>query len=150
MKSKKNVTAASLCGELGPDDGIDPRILFSREQRKRDTSKKDRQLCREVAKALSLATRQLDRDGELGLIIDSVHPAPDASRLQVNISCERASQQAPSTTSPSASALAGARALQRLRSAKGALREELAAALHRKRVPELSFALTALEVDHER
>ena len=135
MKSKKlKVTAANLCGASGPDDGIDPRILVNREQKNKDTTRKDRQLCKEVYRALTLATSNFDLHGALGLTIDSVVTAPAASRLRVAVSFAR-----------TVSIDDAEYAVGRLRAATGILREELAAAISRKRVPDLTFVLATEE-----
>ena len=140
MKSKiTKVLASSLCGTLGPDDGVDPRILFSRENRKKDTSRKDRQLCKEVYRAVCLATGNFERQSWVnGLVFHSVSPAPDASRLRVEVSFS------------GAVALDEVeRVLGRLRKLVGELRQEIGAAINRKRVPELLFALAHEEVGND-
>lgn len=131
MKPRHDKVAAALCGELGDDDGVDPRMFFRREDRRRDQTRKDRQLCQEVYRALVLALRPLEReDWAEGIGVTHVEPAPDASRLRVWIgfAIARASDEI-------------AEALTQLERCKGSLRAEIATAIHRKRVPELTFAL---------
>jgi len=117
------------CGELRPDDGIDPRILFRREERNRNTTR-DRRLCGQVAQALSLALGELaGEDWTDGLCVMSVEPAPDTSRLRVRVSYTgRASDDARA-------------AFARLCGQSAHLRWEVGAAISRRRVPELVFEL---------
>lgn len=129
--NERRRSAAAFCDELGDDDGVDPRMFFRREDRKRDQTRKDRQLCQEVYKALVLALPLQSRQAwARGLGVVHVEPAPDASRLRVWIAFAGV---------PTDEEVAAAR--EQLEHAKGALRAEVAAAIHRKRVPELSFAL---------
>lgn len=66
----------TLCTELGPDDGLDPRIRHRGERRENDI--RDLRLCGEVLRILSL---------ELGhVVVERVEPAPDATRLRVWVS----------------------------------------------------------------
>jgi len=139
MKLKQLKGAAQCCGELGSDDGVDPRILFSREDRKRDLTRKNRQLCKEVHKALMLAVSELvDQRWTHGVTIDNVRPTSDASRLRVIVAFAQ-----PPTAEHAAHALA------RLGDISGHLRHEIAAAIHRKRVPELTFEMAPPEVADE-
>lgn len=97
------------------------------------TDRKLQQLCRQVERALSYVV-----PGDLGdpalqdLSIASVLPAPDASRLLVCINTTRAPSEAPLI-------------LERLERARGRLRREVAAAVTRKRAPELVFRLIAMK-----
>lgn len=75
MNSKKRLEALrrELCSELGPDDGLDPRLRG--RTRDQNNNIRDLRLCGEVARILSL---------ELGdVLVERVEPAPDASRLRV-------------------------------------------------------------------
>jgi ribosome-binding factor A len=72
--------------------------------------------------------------------IVSVTPAPDASRLLVTVA-------GPSSASAGHDD-AGADLLARLDSARGYLRSEVAASIHRKRAPELAFSLAKTGLDH--
>jgi ribosome-binding factor A len=80
--------------------------------------RKLKQLCREVFRVLS----QCDLDG--ASVVD-VQPAPDGSRLAVQLAVE------PGTDI--------AFLLERLEHKKGELREEIASAIQRKRTPLLVF-----------
>ncbi len=120
------------CGELRPDDGIDPRTLFRREERSWSRTR-DRRLCGQVAEALSLALGELAGNAWTdGLSIVSVEPAPDSSRLKVSV--EYAGRDADDTRA----------AFAQLRGLGAHLRWEVGAAISRRRVPELVFELASV------
>ena len=106
----------------GPDDGAD---RFSDSHR---VDRRAQQLCREVQRTLTAALGALDDPCLSGLIVDAVEPAPDSARLLVSV------MPAPAEADP-------AGVLDRLRRLTGRLRAEIAAALQRKRTPELAFRL---------
>lgn len=81
---------------------------------------KDLQVCRQVFDALTYAIVELS--------LASVNPAPNAARVLV-------------TLVPTRDGIDPAAALERLRDAMPDLREEVAAELTRKRVPELVFRI---------
>ena len=107
---------------------------FSTGRHKR-ADHKTRQLCRQVFRALSggLAGEASD-DILLALAVHSVVPAPDASRLLVNV------YVAAPPPHPAREVIH-----ERLNRAAGRLRAEVAAAIVRKRAPELSFNLLATD-----
>ena len=133
MPSRKRNTEIlrALCAQVHPDDGVDPK-----HQRRRSanrigvSSRKLRQLCRQVAHALQLALPEVlsDCDGTLM----SVDPAPNAGRLRVVIAVS-------ATSDPQV-------LLERLKRQSGHLRAEVAQAVSRRRVPELTFSVV-LKVD---
>jgi ribosome-binding factor A len=99
---------------------------FFSENQERTGERKLAQLCREVFRILAQAIPGDLADPVLdGVCVGEVRPAPDASRLAVAI-------HAP----PGADARTVIERLTRLR---GQLRSEIAAALQRKRTPELCF-----------
>jgi hypothetical protein len=110
--SKKRLEAAQreLCSELGPDDGLDPRL----RGRHRDphSNIRDLRLCGEVARILSL---ELD-----DVLVERVEPAPDATRLRVWVQTDN---------------------LEALERQRPRLRAAVAAAIRRKRAPDLVFAV---------
>ncbi|HZU39369.1 MAG TPA: ribosome-binding factor A [Gemmataceae bacterium] len=132
MKRKKISRRAirSCADDIGPEDGLDPRLFF----RKRSEKKIDRkvlQLCGEVSRTLSQVLAWELGDNVLSQVrIESVVPAPDSSRLLVAVSLPAAG-----TSNPE-------RVLQRLHQLTGRLRSEIAAAVARRRVPELAFQVT--------
>jgi ribosome-binding factor A len=84
-------------------------------------------ICRQALEALSLALQECG-DGALSeAVVVSVEPAPDASRLSVMV-------EVPAGHDPK-------RFWEALGRAHGRLRTEVAAALQRKRAPELVFRL---------
>ena len=88
---------------------------------------KDLQVCRQVFDALSYALAEL-ADPLIGeLVLAEVTPAPDAARVQVTLLCPPE--------------LDRDLAAERLQGVARELREEVAAELCRRRVPELVFRI---------
>ena len=127
MNSKKPSAEELLraCAEVGPDDGLDPRD-FLRAPKPRVPNRKALQLCGQVARALDGVLRTCGDDVLRDLTVASVVPAPNAGRLLVTVS----------------GPVEAGRALEHLRRAAGLLRSEVAAAVHRRRAPELTFRVT--------
>lgn len=115
------------CGEIHPEDGLDPAEYF-RPARKRDqVHRKTKQLCQQVAQTLRLVLGEFDNElRELQIV--SVTPAPDATQLSVLV--------APSLPGVKLDA-DSVRA--KLAFAEGRLRSEVAAAITRKKAPKLLF-----------
>jgi ribosome-binding factor A len=115
-----------LSSELGPEDGIDPRFE-ERSGRSRKGKRKLLQLCKEAERTLSAVLA-----GECGddllrdLAILSVVPFPHAGRLLVTVDLP----------TPGVSA---EKIKVHLARATGMLRAAVAAAVRRRRVPELVF-----------
>jgi ribosome-binding factor A len=117
----------ALCSELGPGDGIDPREVLRQAARKKG-GRKTHQLCGQVAEALNYALAAVCNDDvlrELGVV--TVQPAPDEARLLVTLG-----PTLPGVFDP-------AQVMAHVHKALGKLRSEVAAAIHRKKVPELTF-----------
>lgn len=106
----------------------DSGSFFDGSGRSKRSSQKTAQLCRQVFRAVSLALGACGDDvlRELGVV--DVEPAPDASRLLVRVSIPAPGAQ---VTLPDV--------LARLERAGGFLRRQVAAAITRKRAPELLF-----------
>jgi ribosome-binding factor A len=105
---------------------IDPSVFFG-DASDVGPDRKTLQLCRQVARALSTALQGDCNDDVLGEVyVDTVEPAPDASRLLVIVR-------------PFSSAVDAERVLERLRERKARLRAIAAEAITRKRTPELAF-----------
>ena len=123
MFSNKHLDAvrAALCDELGPEDGVDPRILARKSEKSRSSSIRDLRLCGQVARLLSLEV-----DGALPAYVDRVEPAPDAGRLRVFVRLVDAS------VDPAA-------ILATLTADRARLRAIVAAGIRRRRAPELVF-----------
>jgi ribosome-binding factor A len=90
--------------------------------------RKDLQLCRQVLDALTYALAELDDPIIDELVLTSVVPAPSAARMQV-------------TLSPAREGIDRDEALARLHDITPELREEVAAEISRRRVPELIFRI---------
>ncbi len=128
MNSKKHFKKdwSSLCAEVGPDDGVDPCRYFKTGFRKK-AGHKDDQLCKQVERALSLALQGEARREELQkLDVLRVEPAPDSAHLLVVVTATH-------------SEISAREALVLLGQAYGWLRCQVASAIHRKKVPELTF-----------
>lgn len=111
----------ALCGELGPEDGADPRDFF-RHREVRTGDRKLQQLCGQVAHALSLALSGAEHEALREGAVIAVAPAPDARRLRVVVE----------GVDPDATGAA-------LNSARAWLRSQVAASIHRKQCPILVF-----------
>jgi ribosome-binding factor A len=117
------------CSEPGADDGQDPR--YDRRTPGRRPGRKGLQLCGQVARTLAAVLAGECADELLrDLVVESVTPAPNAGRLLVTVAL-----------APSADPGLADRAAERLERARGRLRAEVAAAVHRRRVPDLVFRL---------
>ena len=114
---------ANLCSEWMSEDGIDPRLQSSRSPGKA-TNRKALQLCRQVERALSVIL-----EGEIlrDLSVQAVVPGPDSSRLLVTFVFHGPAEV-------SSAAVLGA-----LHASYAKLRGEVAASIHRRKTPELSF-----------
>ena len=114
---------ADLCSAWTADDGIDPRFSPRRPQGK-VSNRKTLQLCRQVERALSLVL-----EGEIlrDLSVQSVVPATDSSRLLVTLIYQ------------GAESVALADVLAALHDCYANLRAEVAASIHRRKTPELTF-----------
>lgn len=91
-------------------------------------NRKDLQLCRQVFDALSWALAEIDDPIVDELVLAHVLPAPSASRVQV-------------TLVPSRADIDKDVALERVREYANELREEVAAEVTRRHVPELVFRI---------
>jgi ribosome-binding factor A len=122
----------SSCSEVGPEDGADPRLFFRKASAQKH-NRKALQLCGAVTRALSHALAwELGDELLSSLRVESVTPAPDSSRLLVVVSIALP----PDEDLPDEMHV-------RLRRLTGRLRAEVATAIHRRRVPELSFFVQA-------
>jgi ribosome-binding factor A len=121
----------------GSADFVDPEFaralgggISDRFSSGRQAERKARQFCRQVQRALNLALADRHADDGLNdLFVENVSPAPDCGDLLVHVivPAER----------PIAEALSA------LRQDAPRLRSEVAAAVTRKRAPELSFVPAA-------
>jgi ribosome-binding factor A len=118
----------ALCGEIRPEDGMDPRD-FAKKPRPKKGDRKVRQLCSQVAETLSLVLSGECSDEVLqNLEVVAVDPAPNASQLLVTVRPADTGE----TVDP-------AEVLARLAAIAGRLRCDVAEAITRKRAPKLVF-----------
>ncbi len=134
MKSHKRFAEElrALCDDWHSDDGIEARETFRREKIPlKNDERRVRQLCKQVYRAVSAALGGICNDPVLqDLEIMSVEPAPDASNLLVAV------RQAGDIDSVSEAEIR-----MKLNDARGFLRLEIANAITRKKVPELTFCI---------
>jgi ribosome-binding factor A len=117
------------CSDPGHEDGRDPR--YDRRSPERRAGRKCLQLCAQVARTLAeVLTGECGDDLLRDLAVESVAPAPNAGRLLVTVSLT------PPVEPGLADQVAG-----RLERVRGRLRAEVAAAVHRRRVPDLVFRI---------
>jgi ribosome-binding factor A len=134
MKSKRNrEDLLEFCGEVHSDDGIDPCEVFSRGHSQprpgRKLNRKDFQLAKPVFRAIDAALRGELTDPVLqDLEVVSVQPAPDAMHFIVVVRLTMLGGNTPVAC-----------VIERLERARRFLRCQVAAAITRKRTPELSF-----------
>jgi ribosome-binding factor A len=114
----------SSCDRVGPGDGADPRFDFRLTGRR--TGRKALQLCDQVARTLAQVLTWESGDEFLREVqVEGVVPAPNAGRLLAIVSIPSDRQVG--------------EVLERLARCAGRLRAEVAAAIHRRRAPELAF-----------
>jgi len=118
------------------DDGADARADFRRGSR--TNPRKTQQLCSQVGRAIDVALTGDDLDERLlDVRVQRVEPTADEGRLLVIFELDR-----------SAATLAKPEALALLEAARPAILREVAASIHRRKVPDLAFELVlAPEVD---
>jgi ribosome-binding factor A len=117
-------------GAHADDHGIDPSMFFEDARNDARGERKVQQLCREVERTLSCALGACSDDQLRNLVVVSVDPAPDGSRLLVSLA------SAVGTLDVDVGVL-----LKRVQDVRGFLRSEVAAAIQRKRTPELAFQI---------
>jgi len=123
---------AALCDEIGPEDGVDPRRI----RRRKRGSKKDekaKQVSRQAEVTVQLTLGTMLDDALEDLRVVRVEPAPDSRRLRVVVE--------PKTRPPIMTEREAADVVQKV---ERLLRMEVAAALHRKRAPSLTFAFVGM------
>jgi ribosome-binding factor A len=114
--------SANLCSEWAADDGLDPR--FDVKPGGKVSNRKALQLCRQAQRVLSFALKgELLRD----MVVESVVPAPDSSRLLVALRFH--GDNAISDVDLDAALVA----------AHAQLRMQVSCAIHRRKTPELIF-----------
>jgi ribosome-binding factor A len=114
----------SFCAAVGPEDGGDPRDFFKKPAGP-VTNRKALQLCGQIMRTLSLVLGECGDDVLREMAVESVQPAPNSARLLVTLSPPNGVDEAT--------------ALGHIDKASGLLRREVAAAIHRRKTPELTF-----------
>jgi ribosome-binding factor A len=123
--SRKDLLAG--CADPGAGDGRDPRYDL-REGPEKVPNRKARQVCGQAERTLNMVLAGCGDDVLRSLLVASVAPAPTSARLLVTVHV--------------ATPVEGVDAdgvLARLEGARGMLRSEVAAALHRRQAPDLMF-----------
>lgn len=128
MAFRKRRFKPPLTDTLGPDDGLEPRFWSRDDEPRRVRNRKALQLCRQIEQALHLALAGCSDPVLQELLIESVRPWPDSARLLVTVQSSGNIDRAQS----------------RLAAAAGLLRREAAAAIHRRKAPELEFRVIPL------
>jgi len=134
MKSRKQwlKEVASLCAEIGPEDGVDPRQVFHQTTRKQ-SHRKTYQVCKQAEKTLNLVLASESVDPLLReLVVRTVEPAPDSAHLLVIVEVDLTTQSEHEVRE----------AFER---ANGQLRSAIAMDINRKRAPQISFRLIAAD-----
>lgn len=126
--SRKDIE--SLCTDVGPEDGVDPRSL--RASTGREFGRKQMQLCRQAQRTLAEALAACGDELLLELEVVGVAPAAGPGRLLVTV-----------RPSPAAPPRDLGEYERRLARALGFLRNEVAAAVHRRKAPELVARVTS-------
>lgn len=128
MSRRSRKSGPPLAAKLHPDDGVDPRTAFSRDARRSSGGRKRMQLCKQVGRAVMLALLDCGDDRLAELTVLNVLPAPDEHQLLVLLQAPRDAVRMPPEEF---AALIGP--------LRGRFRSEVAAAITRKRAPELIF-----------
>lgn len=122
------------CVSMEIDDGIDARDLFRKSVRKK-SNHKAHQLCKQVMETINILLAGGLGDARLHqILVDSVTPAPDSTRLRISV------RPMDSNSEYGLSEIQAA-----LNEAHGLIRCEVAAAVQRKKTPELVFLVVPEE-----
>jgi ribosome-binding factor A len=117
------------CGELHYDDGVETKEFFKTNPLTRKENHKAKQICRQAAEALDLTLAgEIGDDVLTDLRVVSVVPAPDSSRLLVTVYADMPPDE-----------FDAAQIEARLTTCKGRLRAVVAAAITRRKAPDLAF-----------
>lgn len=120
----------TLAAELGAEDGSDPRKFHDKQSwnESRRPGRKAHQLCGQVADALRVILPALADEVLQNLTVLTVEPAPHTGRLLVTVAGPVPTDVTDRDT-----------LTERLNRAGGRIRSEVAAAVHRRKAPELVF-----------
>lgn len=118
--------------DLGTEDGSDPKLFHDRRSwnAPRRPGRKAHQLCGQVADALRVILPALADEVLQNLTVLTVEPAPHSGRLLVTVAGPVPTDVTDRDTPE-----------ERLTQAGGRIRSEVAAAVHRRKAPELVFVV---------
>ena len=118
--------------DVGSEDGSDPKRFHDRRtwDQPRKTGRKARQLCGQVTDAVRTTLAGLADEVLQNLTVISVEPAPHSGRLLVTVAGPTTADVTDRTTTR-----------ERLNKACGLIRSRVASAVHRRKAPEIVFAL---------
>lgn len=135
MKPFRRGSKEPLCSDPEFAEALED-LDGGRASARRQFERKARQFCRQVQRALNVALPELRLGAGLdGVFVEGVDPAPDCGHLLVSVVLpERCDGRA---------------TMAALRAAAPGLRAEVAAAIARKRAPELQFVAVSGEAGDE-
>jgi ribosome-binding factor A len=109
---------------------------FTASDRPPRVDRKTLQLCRQIADTLNyVLSGELNDDVLRNVYVDSVQPAPDASRLMVSVALIDPNDATPAD-----------KVLHRLGLWSPRIRSEVAQSIHRRKTPELSYCVVRPEM----
>lgn len=117
-------------GAIGPEDGIDPRDLARSGRKPSARGRKTLQLCNQIFETLEQVFAEQQNELLQGLHVVSVVPAPDDTNVLVTVS-----------PGPGISLEEAASLIDHLQAAGKDLRQEVAAAITRRKVPAISWRI---------
>ena len=132
MKSDKKWlrTASQCCAEIGPEDGIAPRLL-AKQQKVSKREHKQLQLCKRVNRTMDLLFLDESLDPALrDLVVDRVELSSNGRQFVITVLVD------PNITSDMKN-----RIIDALANARGYIRTIVAQTIDRKRIPVISFRI---------
>lgn len=134
MSRRNKPDVRDLCAHASDGDFVNPK--FDKREEVRRPSGKDLAISKQAARAIDQQLSTLSWSIDAGLRVVAVEPAPDATRLRVLVAWSERGYGLDSV-------------MAWLRARKGLLRSAVAAAITRRRAPDLTFApAPPAEVDH--
>lgn len=124
--------ALKYCDQLHEDDGVDPKEYFKPNRKTDKANRKALQVCRQASQTLDYVLADCEDERMQNLVVASVTPAPDSSRLLVTVAIVAGDQRFDRIAIEAA-----------LRDQIPRLRSELARSINRKKVPNLVFQIIA-------
>ena len=123
-------TASQCCAEIGPEDGIAPRLL-AKQQKVSKREHKQLQLCKRVNRTMNLLFLDESLDPALrDLVVDRVELSSNGRQFVITVLVD------PNITSDMKS-----RIIDALTNARGYIRTIVAQTIDRKRIPAISFRI---------